>query len=103
MSTCSHLGTIHVTQLPDSVDGCVDCLTAGTTWVHLRICLQCGHVGCCDSSPGRHARAHARDRRHPIIRSLEPGETWSWCFVDEVGMLIEEVHGETQIPQRRPA
>jgi hypothetical protein len=103
MSSCSHLGTVHVTQLPDSVDGCVDCLTTGTTWVHLRICLQCGHVGCCDSSPGRHARAHARDRRHPIIRSLEPGETWAWCFVDEVGLLIPEIRGETRIPSRRAA
>jgi uncharacterized UBP type Zn finger protein len=103
MSHCTHLDTVNVTELPDSVDGCVDCLASGTTWVHLRICLQCGHVGCCDSSPGRHARAHARDRRHPIIRSLEPGETWSWCFVDEVGMLIEAVHGQTRIPQRRPA
>jgi hypothetical protein len=103
MSSCSHLHTVNLTELPDSVDGCVDCLATGSTWVHLRICLQCGHVGCCDSSPGRHARAHARDRRHPIIRSLEPGESWSWCFVDEVGMLIEAVHGETRIPQRRPA
>jgi hypothetical protein len=103
MDSCSHLNTVNITELPDTVDGCVECLATGSTWVHLRICLQCGHVGCCDSSPRRHARAHARDRRHPIIRSLEPGESWSWCFVDEVGMLIEKVHGETRIPQRRPA
>jgi hypothetical protein len=103
MSDCRHLDTVNITELPDSVDGCADCLATGGTWVHLRICLECGHVGCCDSSPGRHARAHARDRRHPLIRSLEPGESWSWCFVDEVAMLIPEVHGETRIPQRRPA
>jgi uncharacterized UBP type Zn finger protein len=103
MSHCTHLDTVSVTELPDRVDGCVDCLATGSTWVHLRICLQCGHVGCCDSSPGRHARAHARERRHPIIRSLEPGESWSWCFVDEVGLLIPEVHGEARIPSRRPA
>jgi uncharacterized UBP type Zn finger protein len=98
MAGCTHLDTIEITELPASVDGCVDCLRTGGAWLHLRICLQCGHVGCCDSSPGRHASAHARDSRHPLIRSLEPGETWSWCFIDEVGMLIEEVHGDTRIP-----
>jgi uncharacterized UBP type Zn finger protein len=70
----------------------------GGRWLHLRICLECGHVGCCDSSPNRHASAHARGTEHPIIRSLEPGEDWSWCFVDEVGMRIPDVHGDTRIP-----
>jgi uncharacterized UBP type Zn finger protein len=95
---CTHLDHIHVTELPDAVDGCEDCLASGGQWLHLRICLECGHVGCCDSSPSRHATAHARATHHPIIRSLEPGEDWSWCFEDEVGMRIPQVHGETRIP-----
>lgn len=98
MTTCTHLGAIQITELPPAVEGCEDCLAAGTPWLHLRICLHCGHVGCCDSSPQRHASAHARASEHPIIRSLEPGEDWSWCFVDEVGMLIPEVQGSTSIP-----
>jgi hypothetical protein len=95
---CTHLDHVLVTELPDAVDGCEDCLATGGEWLHLRICLECGHVGCCDSSPGRHASAHARGASHPIIRSLEPGEDWSWCFVDEVGMVIPGVHGHTRIP-----
>ena len=98
MTSCAHLDTVTVTELPAAVDGCDDCLASGGEWLHLRICLQCGHVGCCDSSPNRHASEHARSSGHPIIRSLEPGEEWSWCFVDEVGMLIRGVHGETRIP-----
>ena len=98
MATCTHLDHIQITQLPDAVDGCEECLAAGTPWLHLRICLECGHVGCCDSSPGRHSSAHAEASGHPIIRSLQPGEDWSWCFVDEVGMIIPEVRGETTIP-----
>jgi hypothetical protein len=61
--------------------GCEDCLAAGTTWVHLRLCLTCGHVGCCDSSPMRHARQHAFGIGHPIVQSFEPGEDWRWCYV----------------------
>ena len=63
--------------------GCEECLRMGTPWLHLRLCLTCGHVGCCDSSPMRHARAHAGVIGHPIVRSLEPGENWRWCYVDE--------------------
>jgi hypothetical protein len=63
--------------------GCEDCLRIGSTWVHLRLCLTCGHVGCCDSSPNRHARKHFHHSGHPIIQSFEPGENWRWCFVDE--------------------
>jgi uncharacterized UBP type Zn finger protein len=96
--TCSHLGTIAVTELPESVDGCEDCLATGGVWMHLRICLECGHVGCCDSSPGRHASRHAAAADHPLIRSLEPEEDWSWCFVDEVGMVLSGVTGRTRIP-----
>ena len=98
MPICTHLEHVRVTQLPPSVDGCEDCLATGGQWLHLRICLECGHVGCCDSSPGRHASGHARSSQHPIIRSLEPGEDWSWCFEDEVGMRIPRVQGETRIP-----
>jgi uncharacterized UBP type Zn finger protein len=98
MASCTHLDHIHVTQLPAAVDGCEDCLASGSKWLHLRICLECGHVGCCDDSPNRHATAHATATEHPIIRSLEPGEDWSWCFVDEVGMRIPQIQGETRIP-----
>jgi uncharacterized UBP type Zn finger protein len=95
---CTHLEHVHVTELPASVDGCEECLASGDGWVHLRICLECGKVGCCDSSPNKHASAHARESGHPIIRSLEPGEDWSWCFEDEVAMRIPQVQGETRIP-----
>ena len=98
MAGCTHLDTIKVLQLPESVAGCEDCLREGGVWLHLRICLECGHVGCCDDSPNRHATAHHRSSGHPLIRSLEPGEEWSWCFVDEIGMLIPDVHGHTRIP-----
>ncbi len=95
---CTHLDTITVTELPDSVAGCEDCLAIGGVWMHLRICLECGHVGCCDDSPNRHASKHASAASHPLIRSLEPGEDWSWCFIDEVGMVIDGITGETRIP-----
>lgn len=98
MANCTHLDQIQLTQLPDAVDGCADCLASGSLWLHLRICLECGHVGCCDDSPQRHANAHARAAEHPIIRSLEPGEDWSWCYVDELAMRIAAVQGTTRIP-----
>jgi hypothetical protein len=69
---------------PQTPEGCQECLQAGTPWLHLRLCLTCGHVGCCDSSPLRHARGHAFGVGHPIVRSFEPGETWRWCYVDDV-------------------
>ena len=80
MPSCTHLDHVHVTELPEAVDGCEDCLLTGDPWLHLRICLECGHVGCCDDSPNRHASAHSRSSGHPIIRSIEPREDWSWCF-----------------------
>ena len=98
MATCTHLDTITVTELPESVAGCEDCLRMGGEWVHLRICLACGHVGCCDSSPNKHASAHFANSDHALIRSLEPGEEWSWCFEDQVAMLIPQIHGQTRIP-----
>lgn len=69
--------------VPHTPQGCEECLRLGTDWVQLRLCLSCGHVGCCDSSPGRRARHHAGTAGHPIIRSTEPGEDWRWCYVDE--------------------
>jgi uncharacterized UBP type Zn finger protein len=98
MATCTHLDQITVFELPESVPGCEDCLKNGDPWLHLRICLECGHVGCCDDSPNRHATAHARESSHPLIRSLEPGEDWSWCYVDEVAMMIPDIQGQTRIP-----
>ena len=98
MAECTHLGAITVLELPASVEGCEDCLRIGGKWLHLRICLSCGHVGCCDDSPNRHATAHAGDTGHPLIRSLEPGEEWSWCFVDQVAMIVSDVRGQTRIP-----
>lgn len=68
---------------PRTPEGCEECLRLGMQWVHLRECLTCGHIGCCDSSPGKHARGHAGRASHPIIRSFEPGENWRYCFVDE--------------------
>ena len=95
---CTHVGDVQLRELPCEVDGCEDCLRAGGKWLHLRICLTCGHVGCCDSSPNRHATAHHHETSHPIMRSLEPGEGWSWCYVDEVALAIDGVRGETRIP-----
>ena len=95
---CTHLDQVNVRELPAAVDGCEECLRDGTKWLHLRICLTCGHVGCCDDSPNRHATAHYHASSHPLIRSLEPGEDWSWCYVDEVGLLLSEVTGTTRIP-----
>lgn len=70
--------------LPATPEGCQECLAAGESWVHLRLCLTCGHVGCCDSSPGRHSAAHYEVARHPVMRSFEPGEEWRWCYVDSL-------------------
>jgi Na+/H+ antiporter len=81
---CEHLAAAGDCATPRTPEGCAECLRAGTSWVHLRVCLACGHVGCCDSSPGRHASAHYAASGHPVMRSLEPGEVWRWCFVDEV-------------------
>jgi hypothetical protein len=84
MTSCAHLGGLPPDEPPpQSPAGCGECLSLGTPWVHLRLCLTCGHVGCCDSSPMRHASGHFRHSRHPVIRSYEPGEDWRWCFVDE--------------------
>jgi uncharacterized UBP type Zn finger protein len=80
---CAHLEEIRVTTSPKK-HFCEDCVKTGDTWVHLRMCLTCGHVGCFDSSKNRHARAHYDDIGHPLIRSAEPGERWIWCYIDEL-------------------
>jgi uncharacterized UBP type Zn finger protein len=98
MAACTHLDHVHLRQLPESVEGCEDCLAIGGKWLHLRICLECGKVGCCDDSPNKHASAHAHSSAHPIIRSLEPGETWSWCYIDEIAMTLPDIVGHTRIP-----
>ncbi|WP_425555201.1 UBP-type zinc finger domain-containing protein [Kitasatospora arboriphila] len=82
--TCGHLDGLREVSA-GTTPGCEDCLRAGRTWVHLRACLSCGHVGCCDSSSGQHAHRHARAHGgHHVARSLEPGEDWAWCYTDEV-------------------
>jgi Zn-finger in ubiquitin-hydrolases and other protein len=85
---CTHLDEIRVTDLPAAIDGCEECLKTGGRWVHLRMCEICGHIGCCDNSPGKHATAHFHETSHPIIRSAEPGERWSWCYVDEIAFEL---------------
>ena len=75
MADCTHLDHVRITELPERVEGCAECLLTGDPWLHLRICLECGHVGCCDDSPNHHATAHVHSTGHPIIRSLQPGET----------------------------
>lgn len=81
-SACTHLDRI--TDAKPRSRGCEECLKTGDTWVHLRMCLTCGHVGCCDSSKNKHATKHFRATEHPLIRSAQPGENWAWCYVDQV-------------------
>ena len=79
---CAHLSQVR--EVEPSARGCEDCLRVGGTWMHLRLCMSCGHVGCCDSSPNRHATAHFGRTQHPVVKSFEPGEEWGWCYVDEI-------------------
>lgn len=88
MSRCTHIDQIAFVAAPADVAGCEDCLKTGDRWVHLRMCQTCGHVGCCDSSPNRHATAHNAATAHPVIRSIEPGEEWSWCYADELMFVL---------------
>lgn len=81
MATCTHLDQIQDVS-PSTPEGCTEYLQSGSSWVHLRECLSCGHIGCCDSSPNRHASAHFRQSSHPLMQSFEPGEDWRWCYVD---------------------
>jgi uncharacterized UBP type Zn finger protein len=80
--SCRHLAGLSAID-PSTTEGCEDCLRTGSSWVHLRLCMACGHVGCCDSSPNRHATAHFHEAGHPVVQSFEPGERWAWCYVDE--------------------
>ena len=81
-TACTHLNSVR--RVTPSGNGCVECLATGDTWVHLRLCRSCGHVGCCDSSKNKHATKHFHSTKHPIMKSIEPGETWGWCYIDEV-------------------
>lgn len=84
---CAHVDDVAGAPTPSS-NGCEDCERIGGSWVHLRLCMTCGHVGCCDRSPNRHATAHFHATGHPLIRSFEPGEDWWWCYVDEIGFNV---------------
>ena len=90
-TSCGHLEQIHDVH-PRTPNGCEECLKSGGRWVHLRLCLTCGHVGCCDNSPNKHATKHFHATQHPIIRSFEPDEEWGWCYLDQLYM--------EQVPQR---
>ncbi len=79
---CTHLESIH--DVTPSARGCEECLQTHSRWVHLRLCRTCGHVGCCDDSPNRHATKHFHASRHPIIEGYDPPERWGWCYIDEV-------------------
>ena len=84
---CTHLNQIK--DVSPRTNGCEECLKSGDEWVHLRLCMTCGHVGCCDDSKNKHATKHHHRTKHAIIRSLEPGETWYWCYVDELAFELE--------------
>jgi uncharacterized UBP type Zn finger protein len=82
---CNHLQQVNL-ETKGKTDGCEECEKIGSDWVHLRLCLSCGHVGCCDSSPNKHGTKHFNETGHPVIKSYEPGENWKWCYVDEAFM-----------------
>jgi uncharacterized UBP type Zn finger protein len=96
-AACSHLDRIREVT-PSSMEGCSDCLEIGADWVHLRMCLTCGRVSCCDSSPNRHASKHAAEHDHPLANSFEPGENWTWCYVDDVALEIEGIDHPHHLP-----
>lgn len=85
---CSHASEI--VDAPAVDTGCVECLESGGSWLHLRRCDTCGHVGCCDQSPNRHATAHFHETEHPLVQSFEPGEDWYWCYADQVGFEMTD-------------
>jgi hypothetical protein len=87
---CAHLDQIDLQVAPSSSEGCSECLATGSTWVHLRECMICGQVACCDDSPNKHMSKHHRTTGHPVMRSMEPGEDWFWCFVDEVAFVLDD-------------
>lgn len=87
MTTCTH--TDQINDVSPNTNGCEECLKIGGRWVHLRMCLTCGHVGCCDQSVGKHATKHFHATNHPIMQSAEPGDDWGWCYIDEVMLQFE--------------
>ena len=91
MAVCAHLDTVN--DVAPSGQGCVECLASGGHWVHLRMCQTCGHIGCCDNSPGKHATGHFHATSHPLIRSFEPGEEWFWCYVDDAAFELDVAPG----------
>ena len=93
-AVCTHLDRIAFTAVPAEIAGCEECLKTGGRWLHLRMCMTCGKMVCCDSSPNRHASRHALGEGHPVARSAEPGEDWSWCFVDEVAFVVAADRGQ---------
>ena len=101
MATCTHLDTLNAVTPSD--DGCHECLAAGGRWVHLRMCQECGHVGCCDSSPSRHATAHFHGTAHPIVRSFEPGEDWFYCYADDLAFEIDGARARPVALLSRPS
>jgi uncharacterized UBP type Zn finger protein len=86
---CTHFKKAKITDT--EIDVCEECIKMGDDWVHLRLCMECGHVGCCDSSKNKHATKHFHRTKHPTVRSIEPGETWTWCYVDEVMGELSQV------------
>lgn len=97
-TACTHLGSIR--EVEPAADGCVDCLALGDNWVHLRLCLACGYVGCCDDSKNRHASSHFHETRHPIVQSFEPGEDWRWCYIDQA-LVYGRLRPLQTIPEAR--
>ena len=90
MDPCAHLDQADPAAEPSST-GCEDCLRSGGTWMHLRMCRTCGHVGCCDNSPGRHATGHHQSTGHPLISTYEPGEDWWWCYPEEIAFELPDL------------
>lgn len=88
MPRCEHYEGVEIPAVPDEIAGCEECLKTGDGWVHLRMCLHCGHIGCCDSSPNQHARRHHEEFNHHLIRSAEPGETWGYCYVHDISTQL---------------
>ena len=88
MKSCVHVSQVQPVE--PHTDGCEECMKLGEDWVHLRVCMQCGHVGCCDDSRGRHATKHFHKTRHPVMRSAEPGEEWGWCYLDGLMLSFED-------------
>jgi hypothetical protein len=100
-TSCTQLDQVSITELPESVEVCEGCVAIGSTWLYFWICLAYDHTGSCDDSLNRHATAHAASAGHPIIRSLQPGKDWSWCFVNQLAMLIPQCRAVSESHRRR--